>query len=234
MDGSRSKKEKQVVPSPPGGAGQPGEDSDDGLPEGVRTKGPPKEAYTALSTMEGFGDLARDFGQSRWGPTAGCPFFYVKTIGGEEPLLQRYRCLLCGCAGGKDVVVDPAHLVSGDHVRNLQAWPEKEELVRAAGPEEDVGRRMSMIARWIKEYGPGPHAWDYATSREGIKSGRIVMDTTKNKGRDVQVLGWVQLGVLPEGGSRSSWNSEGENLVFERGCAVAGRQGQMGSSRGTG
>ena len=62
MDGSRSKKEKLVVSSPSGGAGQPGEDSDGGLPEGVRTKGPPKEAYTALSTMEGFGDLARDFG----------------------------------------------------------------------------------------------------------------------------------------------------------------------------
>ena len=44
----------------------------------------------------------------------------------------------------------------------------------------------------------------------------------------------VQIGALPEGGSRSSWNSEGENLVFEQGCAVGGRQGQRGSSRGFG
>ena len=116
----------------------------------------------------------------------------VKTVGGEEPLLQRYRCLLCGCAGGKDVVVDPAHLVSGDHVRNLQAWPEKEGLVRAAAPEEDVGRWMTMIAQWIKKYGPGPYVWDYATSREGIKSKKGVRNPTKDEGRDVQVLGWFR------------------------------------------
>ena len=120
------------VSSPLGEAGQPGEDVDDELPKGVRMRGPPKEAYTALLTMNGFENLTRDFGQSRWGPTAGCPFFYAMAARGEEPMLQRYRCLLCGGPGGEDVVVGPAHLMSKDHVGNLQAWLEKEEVVRAA------------------------------------------------------------------------------------------------------
>ena len=106
--------------------------------------------------------------------------------------------------------------MSEEHVGNLRKWPEKEEVVRIAALGDVAEGRITMIARWVEKYGPGPYVWDYATSREGIRSEELAKGVTEGEAREVQVQGWVRIGSRSGKDDWSSWNSEGENMMFER------------------